>query len=297
MQQNTSFFFSTGASMKKKRRFLFLASALLLTGILAVVFFLWEKTAYPKRLTLYGNIDLRQVDLGFRVFGKLQTMHFEEGDIVHKGELLATLDNTPYQLILRENKAKVNALKENLAYVAAQLERRTQLLEGRSVSDEDYQQAFFQKKAYEANLQEAQAAMKNAQVSMNDAKLFSPSEGVIYTRVREPGTILPVGQPVYSVALNEPVWARAYVSEPDLGKIYPGMLAEVSSDTKESPLYRGHIGYISPIAEFTPKNVESPDLRTSLVYQLRVYIDHPDNKLRQGMPVTVTFPLPEEESK
>jgi HlyD family secretion protein len=65
------------------------------------------------------------------------------------------------------------------------------------------------------------------------------------------------------------------------------MPAEVHTDTPENPVYQGRIGFISPIAEFTPKSVESPDLRTDLVYQLRVVIDNPDRGLRQGMPVTV----------
>ena len=65
------------------------------------------------------------------------------------------------------------------------------------------------------------------------------------------------------------------------------MKAEIHTDTKDNPVYKGHIGFISPIAEFTPKNVETPDLRTNLVYQVRIYIDNPDKGLRQGIPVTV----------
>jgi HlyD family secretion protein len=84
---------------------------------------------------------------------------------------------------------------------------------------------------------------------------------------------------------------RAYISEPNLGKIYPGMEVEVTNDTDPDRPYRGQIGFISPVAEFTPKSVETPELRTDLVYRLRVIIEQADAALRQGMPVTVRIPL------
>ena len=86
---------------------------------------------------------------------------------------------------------------------------------------------------------------------------------------------------------NDPVWVRAYVPEPDLGKIWPGMPAEILTDSRPDRPYQGHVGFISPEAEFTPKNVETPRLRTDLVFRLHVVADNPDEGLRQGMPVTV----------
>jgi HlyD family secretion protein len=92
---------------------------------------------------------------------------------------------------------------------------------------------------------------------------------------------------VATLSLNDPVWIRAYVPEPDLGKIWPGMPAEIFTDTRPEHPYKGQVGFISPEAEFTPKNVETPRLRTDLVFRLRVVADNPDEGLRQGMPVTV----------
>ncbi|MCK9516443.1 MAG: secretion protein HlyD, partial [Ottowia sp.] len=76
--------------------------------------------------------------------------------------------------------------------------------------------------------------------------------------------------------------------EPDLGRIAPGTAVRVKSDSSDK-IYRGQIGFISPRAEFTPKTVETTDLRTDLVYRLRVVIEDEDADaaLRQGMPVTV----------
>ena len=98
------------------------------------------------------------------------------------------------------------------------------------------------------------------------------------------------GSVVFTLTLDKPVWVRAYVSEPELGKIRPGMKVTVRNDS-EAKEYEGRIGFISPAAEFTPKSVETATLRTDLVYRLRIIIDEPGENLRQGMPVTVTIRL------
>ena len=117
------------------------------------------------------------------------------------------------------------------------------------------------------------------------------TDGIILTRIREPGTVVNPSDPVYTLSVISPVWIRAYVNEPELSMIYYGMPAEIYTDTQEGadagPIYTGQVGFISPVAEFTPKTVETTKLRTDLVYRIRVYADNPDQYLKQGMPVTV----------
>ena len=81
------------------------------------------------------------------------------------------------------------------------------------------------------------------------------------------------------------------MNERDLGKIYNGMDANVTTDTNKNEPIHGTIGYISSVAEFTPKSVETKDVRTTLVYEVRVYVDDPDNRLRLGMPATVSIDI------
>ncbi|MBA3544694.1 MAG: HlyD family efflux transporter periplasmic adaptor subunit, partial [Chthoniobacterales bacterium] len=123
---------------------------------------------------------------------------------------------------------------------------------------------------------------------LTDTELKAPSDGVVMTRAYEPGAILPTGTTLFAVSLLNPVWVRAYVSEERLGDIHPGMKVTVLTDSGH--FYDGQIGYISPQAEFTPKSVVTPELRTSLVYRLRVIVSNPRQDLRQGMPVTVRLP-------
>lgn len=98
-------------------------------------------------------------------------------------------------------------------------------------------------------------------------------------------------KPVVTVGLVDPVWGRACVAETDLGRIWPGMKAAISTDAFPEETYDGWVGYTSPTAEFTPRQVETPELRTRLVYQVRVFAGNPQNELRLGMPATVRIAL------
>ncbi len=114
---------------------------------------------------------------------------------------------------------------------------------------------------------------------------------MIQDRLLEPGDMASPQKPVFTLALDDPVWVRAYVSETDLGRIRPGMKAEITTDSFSDKRYEGWIGFISPTAEFTPKTVETPEVRTKLVYQVRVFARNPQGELRLGMPAVVMIPL------
>ncbi len=91
--------------------------------------------------------------------------------------------------------------------------------------------------------------------------------------------------------LRDPKWVRVYAEEPDLGRIHAGMTATVTNDSFVGKQYEGWVGFISPVASFTPKTVETTDLRTSLVYEVRVFVKDPADELRLGMPATVNIGL------
>lgn len=270
----------------KKKRIAFAVVVILLVALLLYYLHI-EREGHKGPLTLYGNVDIRQANLGFRVGGKLEKMYFEEGEVVTKGTLLAELDPVPYEELLSQAKGRLDSVQFQLVYAEIQHKRRDELVASQSISEEDYQQALYNYKVLVSNQAEAQAAYDSYQTQLNDTKLYNSTDGTVLTRILEPGTIVRVGDPVYSISILSPVWVRAFVPEKDLGRIYPGMPAEVLTDTPTNPVYKGHIGFISPVAEFTPKSVETTQLRTDLVYQVRVVVDNPDRGLRQGMPVTV----------
>ncbi|MBI2792301.1 MAG: secretion protein HlyD [Gammaproteobacteria bacterium] len=326
--------------MGKKLRLIFLIS-LLGIGSALVFFYFYRENHRSQDIILHGNVDIRQVDLGFRLTGRVQEMKFEEGDKIKKGDIIASLDKTPFIFEVNNLKGLADVAKANLtklhagnrpqeiqeakalvrerevSYDNAQkvLNRQTELVKKNYASKQEYDDAFAKAKETQAQLKTAEEALKlavegfrsediaaglaqleavnsqlaTAQNNLNDTDLLAPNDGIILTRIREPGSIVNVGSPVYTLSLINPVWIRAYTSEINLGHLKPGMKALVYTDTFPKQPYQGQIGFISPVAEFTPKNVETKELRTDLVYRLRVIVEDKEGQLRQGMPVTVVI--------
>lgn len=143
----------------------------------------------------------------------------------------------------------------------------------------------------EARLRAAEAQLALLRQQLADTQLAAPVDAVVRTRLMEPGEMASPQKPVFSLAITDPKWVRAYVSEPDLGKVQPGMAASVMVDSFPDRRFDGWIGFVSPVAEFTPKAVQTEELRTSLVYEVRVFVKDPADALRLGMPATVYLPL------
>lgn len=259
---------------------------IILTGvIIALIDFAYRDRENQGEITLYGNVDVRQVDIGFRVSGQVTQLMFEEGDQVPQGTLMCTLDHTPYDSKLKEALAAAEAVQANLDNAEILLRRRQELIGSGAVSQEDLDNALARRDELVANLLLVEAAIQVAKDNLSYTQAYAPTDGIILTRIREPGTVVNPADPVYTLSVSSPVWIRAFVDEPNLGRVSYGMTAEVLTDTGRR--YTGKIGFISPVAEFTPKTVETAKLRTDLVYRLRVYVDNPDHMLVQGMPVTV----------
>jgi multidrug resistance efflux pump len=142
--------------------------------------------------------------------------------------------------------------------------------------------------AAKAQLDALTASLALLKIRLGDMTLKAPAAGIIENRILEPGEMAGPASPVFTLALTDPKWVRAYVPEPDLGRIQRGMKAEIQSDSFPDRHFDGWVGFISPEAEFTPKNVETEDLRTKLVYEVRIFVHDTNDLLRLGMPVTAT---------
>ncbi len=142
--------------------------------------------------------------------------------------------------------------------------------------------------AAEKKLEALEATRSFLDVRLSEMTLRAPASGVVQSRILEPGEMAGPTKPVVTIALSDPKWARVFVSEPDLGRISQGMAAKVHSDSYPGEAIEGWVGFISPTAEFTPKTVQTEELRTKLVYEVRVFVKDQDDRLRLGMPVTVT---------
>lgn len=292
-----------------------------------------------KEVTLYGQIDLRTVQLSFSEQEYIEEMYVDEGDAVQSGQVLAVLKKDRLAAQYNEATARVDAQKEVVqrlttglrpqevlqarARVQAaqiQLKNADSLLRrvktttpsgastrqslddavtavklaqaelaveknGLSLAEEGYRKEDIAEA--KANLEGLQAAVQLLRVRMGELQMVAPVDGIIQNRIAEIGELASPSRVAFTLAVAEPKWVRAYLPEPDLGLVNEGMTAAVYSDSFAEP-FEGWVGFIAPQAEFTPKRVETTELRTQLVYEVRVWVDDPDNRLKLGMPVTVT---------
>jgi HlyD family secretion protein len=329
--------------MKRKRR---VTAAVVLLLALGGGLLLWtsrHSDEINNRIVLYGNVDIRQVELAFNGNDRIDRVLAQEGDVVRKGQLLASLETARLLYAVDLAKARVmeqgqvvarliagsrpEEVRKARADVAAaeaefrtaeEMYRRTHLLREQDLASQQKEDdARAASDTAEARLKAAKEALKltvkgprkediesaKSRLKMNESELaiaerelsnaylLAPSDGVIQVRIMEPGEMASPLKPVYTLAMVDPVWVRVYLPEPDLGTVRPGMKAEISTDSYPGKVYRGWIGFISPTAQFTPKTVETTEVRTNLVYQARVFVCNPQNELRLGMPATVTIPL------
>ena len=328
--------------MSRKR----VAAAVLLVALAAAAGVWWHYNRAEKAqpyLTLYGNVDIRQVSLAFNVSGRIARVLAREGDRVQRGQILAELDTEQLRHAVAEAEARVAAQNqvvarleagsrpEEIRQARAQVEaaradavnaeqnyRRLQSLAKQNFISQ--QQADNAKYALDAararqnaveetlrlllagsrrediaaakaTLAAQEAALALVRRNLEDGSLKAPQDAVVENRILEAGDMASPQQPVYTLALVKPIWVRTYVGESDLGKLRQGNVAYVMTDSHPGKRYRGWIGFISPTAEFTPKAVQTEEVRTSLVYQMRVFVCDAQGELRLGMPATVHVPL------
>ena len=324
------------------RRKLTIPIVIVLIAVAGVVWWLMAHRGGDGRLVLYGNIDLRQVQLAFNNSERIAAVLVQEGDHVKQGQLMARLDTSRLdpqvaeaeaqmaaqrQVVLRlrngsrpeeiaQARANVESAKADLVNAQRQYERLKGAAEvsgGRAVRQQDVDAAkaalevavaklAVNQKSLdlavigprkediaenEAKLRANEAQLARLRQQLADSQLIAPMNAVVRTRIMEPGEMSTPQTPVFSLAILDPKWVRAYVSEPDLGKIHPGMKATVAVDSFRNRGFEGWIGFISPVAEFTPKAVQTEELRTSLVYEVRVFVKDPKDELRLGMPASV----------
>lgn len=290
-------------------------------------------------LVLYGNVDIRQVNLAFKDSERISNIYVEEGDAVEKGRILAELETSRLSAQIEAMRASVDAQKnvvvqlengarpeeiqqaraeEAQALATQRLAERTykrqaSLLESGANAQQDYDDARAEfevaKAKYRvavqnriliekgprweevasarASLRKLEADLEALRVQLKESRLVAPRDAVVRSRNLEPGDMASPQRPVFTLGIMTPKWVRTYVSEAKLGLVRPGMRGYVVTDSWPDRHFKGWVGFISSTAEFTPRSVETPELRTSLVYEVRMNVDDPDSMLRLGMPVTV----------
>ena len=142
-----------------------------------------------------------------------------------------------------------------------------------------------------ADFEAATAAAATAQQQLAYARLTSTVAGVVSVRLAEQGQNVTSGQPVFRVAEIDRPWVRIYLDEKELPRVKLGQPAQIQVDGLPGKTFGGHLSFISPEAEFTPKTVETRALRVDLVYRAKVDVDNAAGQLKIGMPADVRLAI------
>lgn len=229
-----------------------------------------------------SNFELQKLKTGFRKEEISQAKaNFEEA----KMSLAKTTDTYTRQKELYKTKSVSEqsfilselSYKQSLATLEKAKANYELLKNGYRIEDVQIQ---------ESNIKVLEAQIEKLKVDLKDTIITAPVNGTILSRYKEIGSITNPSETVLEIAKSDELWVRAYIDEKRLGDIKTGLEILVFSDSRKEP-YNGYISFISPIAEFTPKNIETQELRADLVYSFRVIIKDFDDKLKQGMPVTL----------
>lgn len=274
-----------------------------------------------------GTIEGTDVNISSEVTGKIKAVRVEEGTPVSKGDTLALIDDADYQLQLQQAEANAAAAdaqyrlavegsrKEDIiqaesGFKTAEADylRMKELLANQTITrkqyDDTYNRYVAAQQTYEktsrglrkseidaarARLDQAAAQANQLRKKVNDCHVLAPSKGIITLRAVEPGEFVTVGGNMLRLTYLDKVKLMIYVNEQVLGRVRLGQKAEIRIDAEGRKAHEGHVVYISPNAEFTPKNVQTKEERTKLVFGVRIEVDNSDGALKPGLPADATI--------
>jgi HlyD family secretion protein len=283
----------------------------------------------PKKLSASGTIEGTDVNIGSEVAGKIAEVRVEEGSRVKAGDTLLTIDDAEYQIQLEqavanfesvdaayrlavEGSRREDIVQAEAAFSAAEADynRMKALLASQTATQKQYDDAYSRYVAAQQTFEKLKAGSRReeivgalhrkvsaaAQVDLlkkriHDCRITAPSAGIITLRAAEPGELVTYGTNVLRLTYLDKVKLTIYLNEVELGNVHLGQAANVFIDSAPDKPFPGAVTYISPIAEFTPKNVQTKEDRTKLVFGVKIEIPNPDGVLKAGMPADATIPV------
>lgn len=197
---------------------------------------------------------------------------FETARAQHRqaAEALALLEEGPRRETIEAARARLEQAKAALGLAEAQrleLRRREQEVDLRR-----------------AELERARAQLALIETQLHDTVAVAPVSGVVLSKAAEPGEVVAAGTTVVTIADLEHPWLRGYINERDLGRVKIGAKARVTTDSYPGKVYEGRVAFLASEAEFTPKQIQTPEERVKLVYRVKIDVANPNQELKLNMP-------------
>lgn len=246
-----------------------------------------------------GRLEGDSVLVASKYPGRLAEVRVREGDMVSSGQLLATLDSEEVGARLRAARAALaaaQAQQQRAAAASAQADkdaaRFADLLARGSVDRMHAEQmqlaavsARTLREQAAQQIQQAEAAVTEASAVLQALRLNAPSGGMVSNRLHEPGEVLAAGGAVVEIVDLNHLYLKVYVPENQIGKIRLGLPAQISTDAFPQHPFAATVSHIAARAEFTPKEVQTPDERVKLVYAVKLSLSsNPELRLTPGLP-------------
>ena len=261
-----------------------------------------------------GVLEGTSINVPALTGGEIINMLISTGDEVKKGQRLAIIDST--ELVYQRERLQATlteldvqtkiagtslaSAKKNLAYVEEKHQRVAKLYKNKSIPKQNlddinnqlqnvksaFTTAQVQLQSIAARREQLQAQIKIIEKKINDTVVISPRNGIVVSKYFEAGEAVPPFSPLVEIIDISKMTTKIYISEKQLAKVKHGQQASVSIDGLDRE-FSGRVSWVSPKAEFTPKNILTPETRTSLVYAVKITIENEDGVLKHGMPVVV----------
>ena len=292
--------------MPSSRYYPYILSLIIFTGIVSC-----QKNHHPD-LWGSGMMEAKEIAVSALGNGTILQIFFDEGDRVQQGETIAVLDTISLVLQrkgleaqLSELEATLNGVRLSVATADEQVklarltaDRTKALLESGSATQQVYDETQTRKQVAELSLKQIQnqfdqlsarreqilSALEQLEKSLRDAVILAPSTGIVTQKVHESGEVARYGERILTLANLDTMWLKIYLKEQVLPRVSLGAKAIIRVDATGEKTLPGIVRWISSEAEFTPKNVETRESRTSLVYAVKIDVPNPEGILKIGMP-------------
>ena len=274
--------------MKKR---LALSAIMRVIGIAAIVYYRTGNSRDQGALVLSGNVEVTEVNVGFKSPGRVETLFTDEGRTVEEGDKLASLDNTELASLVSQNRASVENAEAHFEKTRKDLDRYTKLFQDGVIAPQQMDSAKSASDVAASQLRLSRAALNTAEVRFRDSVIYAPLAGIALRKYAEEGETVSAGAPVFTIGDLEHPWIKVYVKEDKLGLVKLGQKAEITVDSFPGQRYEGTVTLISSEAEFTPKNVQTREERVKLVFGVKVSVKNENNELKPGMPADVRILL------
>lgn len=270
---------------------LVIAGLLLAVAIAVILFFRLRETEDEGVLSLSGNVEVTEVNVAFKMPGRVVKLFTDEGRTAAKNQKLAVLSNDEYEAQVAQNAANLRNAEVQLQKANKDYERSVDLYNKGAVSAQQRDDARAAYKAALSQVQQAKAMLRTSEVKLKDTVIYAPLSGIVLRKNVEEGETVSAGTPVFTIGDLDHPWIKVYVKEDKLGLVKLGHQARVMTDTFPGKVYQGTVTYIASEAEFTPKNVQTREERVKLVFGVKVSVKNRDSELKPGMPADVKILL------